>query len=439
MKTFYHLLANSLVANTVTFTIWSTAIYWAYLETESVLATSTIGGLYLGIVAITGLWLGSIVDHKKTAIIVSNIATVIFFAAALITYTLSPVSAFQTIGSVHLWAVILFILLGVTAGNIRSIAVPTIVTFLVPADRRDKANGLSGTVFGAGFIVSNVFAGVGLGYLGMFWMLVAALVITTLPIIHLLFIRIDEPVKTSENKDNKPGKIDIRGTISAIRSIPGLFPLIFFTTFNNFLGGIFIAIMDAYGLTLVSVQEWGLLWGVLGFGFVFGGLFIAKFGLGKNPVRTLFNINLAIWAICMIMTAQPSIILLGVCVFIYLCLAPFIEAAEQTIIQKVVPQERQGRVFGFAQSLEQSASPVTAFVIGPIAQFIFIPFMTTGAGVDLIGSWYGVGPGRGLGLVFTVAGIIGLIVTFFARRSRSAKALAKAYHQEEVVTAPTKL
>lgn len=57
-------------------------------------------------------------------------------------------------------------------------------------------------------------------------------------------------------------------------------------------------------------------------------------------------------------------------------------------------------------------------MIGPVAQLIFIPFMTTGAGVDLIGGWFGTGVGRGIALVFTLAGIIGLIVTLIAMRSR---------------------
>lgn len=113
--------------------------------------------------------------------------------------------------------------------------------------------------------------------------------------------------------------------------------------------------------------------------------------------------------------------------FIYLCLIPFIEASEHTIIQKIVPQERQGRVFGFSQSIEMAASPLTTLAIGPIAQFIFIPFMTTGAGVELIGSWFGTGEGRGIALVFTLAGIIGLIVTTLALKSRSYKLLSEAY------------
>jgi len=157
-----------------------------------------------------------------------------------------------------------------------------------------------------------------------------------------------------------------------------------------------------------------------------GGLIIAKKGLGKNPLRAMFIANIIIWVISSVFTVQSSIILLIVGLFIYITVMPYIEAAEQTIIQKVVPMERQGRVFGFAQSVEQAASPLTAFVMGPIAQFIFIPFMTNGAGVDLIGGWFGTGPDRGLALVFTLTGIIGLGVTLLAMTSKYYRQLSAA-------------
>ena len=95
-----------------------------------------------------------------------------------------------------------------------------------------------------------------------------------------------------------------------------------------------------------------------------------------------------------------------------------------------MPPERQGRIFGFAQSVEQAASPITSFLIGPIAQLVFIPFMTTGAGVDLIGPWFGTGTDRGIALLFIVAGLIGLIVTLLAMRSYSYRALSEKYEEE---------
>lgn len=258
-------------------------------------------------------------------------------------------------------------------------------------------------------------------------MLLFAIGLTLLIIIHLWTLSI--PEKEVVHTGTQTTNIDIRGTIQAIRVVPGLFALIFFNTFNNFLGGVFMSLMDAYGLSLVSVQAWGVLWGFLSLGFIVGGLVIAKKGLGKKPLRTLFLVNTFLWTICIFFTIQASIVFLTIGMFLYLCLIPVVEASEQTILQKVIPPERQGRVFGFAQSIEQAASPLTAFIIGPIAQFVFIPFMTTGAGVDLIGSWFGTGTDRGIALLFTVTGLIGLIVTITAMQSYSYRKLSENYQK----------
>ena len=229
-------------------------------------------------------------------------------------------------------------------------------------------------------------------------------------------------------------RVDLAGTIRVVAAVPGLFALILFATFNNFLGGIFMALMDAYGLSLVSVQVWGLLWGFISTAFILSGLIVAKLGLGKKPLRTLLLVNLISWGVCCVFTLQSSIwMLVGGC-FIWMLLGPAAEAAEQTTLQRVVPFERQGRVFGFAQSVEQAASPLTAFLIAPLAQFVFVPFMTDGAGADAIGDWFGRGPERGIALVFTVAGVVGVAATIVAFRSRYYHQLSAAYAREETAT-----
>lgn len=149
-----------------------------------------------------------------------------------------------------------------------------------------------------------------------------------------------------------------------------------------------MALMDAYGLSLVSVQTWGIMWGFLSFAFIIGGTIVARRGVGKNPVRTLVGLNMVTWFVCIFFTMNASIILFVVGIVSWMILMPIIESSEQTIVQKVIPYEKQGRVIGFAQSVESAASPLTTFFIGPIAQYVTIPFMTTGAGVTLIGSWF---------------------------------------------------
>jgi DHA3 family multidrug efflux protein-like MFS transporter len=245
-------------------------------------------------------------------------------------------------------------------------------------------------------------------------------------IAHLATVRVREE-RVVPSGDARSSRIDVRGTLAVVVAIPGLLALIVFGTINNLLGGVLMALVDPYGLSLVSVQAWGLIWGFLSTGFIVGGLVIAKRGLGRNPLRALMLANVVIWIVTSVFALRSSIVLFIVGMFVYLCVVPYIEASEQTVLQKVVPFERQGRVFGFAQSVEQSASPLTAFLISPVAQFVFIPFMTTGAGVELIGGWFGTGQERGLALLFTVTGVLGLVLTLLAMRTRYYRQLSERY------------
>lgn len=427
LHTFYWLLGNTMLSAVMNFTVWFAITFFMYLQTRSVFATGIISGIYLVMIALSGFWFGSLIDHnkKKTMMMVSSAVSLVAYTAAFVIYQTAPAGAFTNVGSPLLWIFVLVLMVGVLIGNIRTIIMPILVTILIPADRRDKANGLVGATSGISFLITSVISGLLVGFSGMFHVLLLAIAVTLLGLAHLSFMHI--PEKGIVHTDDAPKKVDIRGTLKIVLAIPGLLALIFFTTFNNFLGGVFMALMDAYGLSLVSVQTWGFIWGFLSTGFIVGGLLIAKFGLSKNPLKRMLLTNVMLWIIATLFTIQPSIILLVVGMYLYMSLMPFVEAAEQTILQKVVPLERQGRVFGFAQSVEQTASPITAFLVGPLAQFVFIPFMTTGVGVGLIGGWFGTGPDRGIALVFTITGIIGLITTLLALSSRYYRQLSAKY------------
>jgi|TARA_A100001391_G_scaffold76566_2_gene49554 DHA3 family multidrug efflux protein-like MFS transporter len=443
MTPFHQILGNNLVANITNFTVWFAITFWIFIETQSVFATGMVAGIYLVFTAAFGFWLGSIVDHnsKRISMMGSSLVSFLFYVAAIGMLLAEPEGAFTDPFGPYLWVFVLLVMLGVIAGNIRSIALPTLVTIMIPEDERDKANGLVGMVTGIGFLTTSVISGFLVAWGGMWLVLILALASTTLVFVHLGFLRVNEgrPVPT-EGEVQAPRTVDIAGTIAVIAAVPGLFALIFFATFNNFLGGIFMALLDAYGLSLVSVEVWGLLFGVLSTAFIISGLVISRTGLGKNPLRTLLLVNLVTWAVCCVFTLQPSIWLLTAGCFVWMFMAPYAEAAEHTTLQKVVPLERQGRVFGFAQSVEQAASPLTAFLIGPYTQFVVIPFMTDGQGAQTIGGWFGTGPDRGIALVFTVAGLIGVLVTILALNSRPYKRLSAFYagapESEEAVEGP---
>jgi DHA3 family multidrug efflux protein-like MFS transporter len=430
MKPFVTVLINTLIANTTSSFLWFGLTFWAYLETRSLLATSIIGGSYMLFVALSSLWFGVIVDHnkKKKVMILSSLITFTAYAIAGGLYLAFDERQLVDWNGYAFWLFAGIILVGGVVENMRNIALSTTVTILVPKENRDKANGLVGAVQGLGFLVTSVFSGLSIGFLGMGGTLAIAVALTTVALLHLFFVRI--PEETIVHDPELAGKkIDIKGSIAAIRQVPGLLSLILFTTLNNLIGGVFMALMDPYGLTLFSVQIWGIVLGISSIGFIVGGAIIAKKGLGKNPLRTLLYVNLGIAGLGFFFTLREWAWLYIIGIFIFMCLIPAAEAAEQTVIQRVVPLKRQGRVFGFAQSIEAASSPITSFMIGPLAQFIIVPYVVSEAGRQQLGWLLGGGEARGIALVFMIASVLTALVVLIAFRSKAYKLLSAFYQK----------
>jgi MFS transporter, DHA3 family, multidrug efflux protein len=429
MRVFVQVLVNTAAANITTSFLWFALTFWAYLETRSVLATGVIGGAYMLLIALFGMLFGTLVDrHRKHRVMVlSAFVTLAAFLIAGGLWLALGERALADLGGPWFWVFSSIILLGAVVENLRSIALSTTVTLLVPVERHANANGLVGTVQGVAFMVTSVFSGLAIGLLGMGWTLAIAIVLTVAALVHLLFIRIPEP--TPEKPTEKRPLIDMRGSVRAVAAVSGLFALILFSTLNNLIGGVYMALMDPYGLTLFPVEWWGVVLGITATGFIIGGAFVAKFGLGRNPIRTMLLFVIVMGVLGSLFTVREWWWLYAVGIWLYMCLIPVVEAAEQTVIQKVVPYETQGRVFGFAQAFEAAAAPVTAFLIAPLAQFWIIPYMNSDAGRQTWGGLLGDGEARGIALVFFFSGLVMVVLALIAFRTRAYRTLSAEYEQ----------
>ncbi|WP_164234361.1 MFS transporter [Microbacterium hydrocarbonoxydans] len=424
---FGNVLLNTLIANVTTSFLWFALTFWVYIETQSVLATGIIGGAYMLFIAFFAMVFGTIVDrHRKhTVMLLSSVISAVAFLIAGGLYLWQPEAALLDLGGPWFWLFSAVILFGGVIEQLRNIALSTTVTLLVEEEKRANANGLVGTVQGLAFLVTSVFSGLSIGFLGMGWTLAIAIVAMALTFVHLLFIRI--PEGTPQPDPNASSALDFRGSVTAIRLAPGLFALIIFSTFNNLIGGVYMALMDPYGLTLFDAQMWGFALAFASTGFLIGGGLVAKFGLGAKPMRTLLIIVMAMGVLGAVFMIREWWPLFVIGMWMYMALVPPAEAAEQTIIQKVVPFDRQGRVFGVAAAMEAAAAPITAFLIAPIAEFLIIPFMRSPEGDAQWGWLLGEGQARGIALICLFAGLIMVVAGGLAFFTRSYRKLTDLY------------
>lgn len=430
VRVFDHILVNTLVATVTNLFVWFALTFWVFLETHSILATSLIAGIFAVLNSCTAFFFGAIVDHnkKKTAMLLSSSASLFLYAVGFFIITGAPAESFTNPASVYLWVFIIVMMVGSIIGNVRTIALTTLVSILFSDEERPRINGLVGTVQGISFAATSVLSGLAIAYLGMKLAVLCALSTTLLVVAHLASRRFGSKDIVYAHKHTDASLIDVQGTIALLKETPGIISLILFTSFNNFLGGVFMALMDSYALSNMSVDTWGVSLAVLSTGFILGGALVAKYGLGKSPIKTLFRVNAVAWTTAMLFTVPNITVVFLVGIFMWMVFGPIAEAAESTILQKIIPIERHGRTIGFAQTVEQMASPLTAFLIGPITQFFFIPFMTVGWGAETIGPWFGTGTIRAMALVFTLTGAIGLVASCVAMHSKAAKRIEREYN-----------
>lgn len=474
MKPFHHILINTLIANVTTSYLWFALTFWVYLETRDVALTGVLNALYIGLIAIGSIIFGGIVDHnrKKNVMLFAAATTLISYVLAAGVWVTALDPATIGLNDPGLWLFAGLILLGSVVEHMRNIALSTTVTLLVPEGERDRANGLVGMVQGVAFMATSILSGVSIGFIGMGPTMWIALALTVVALIHLIPIRVPEQeiltaaeaqaaaAEAAENDEvGPPGTgappvgagiptepepatkseeehkgLDLRGSMKIIMSVPGLLALILFTSFNNLVGGVYTALMDPYGLEMFSPEVWGTVLGITSLGFIAGGALVAKTGLGRNPVRTLLLVNVAVAVLGMVFGLREWWWLYVGGISLFMLLMPAAEAAEQTILQRVVPYRQQGRVFGLAMAVEMAANPVSTLIVAILAEAYVIPWMASAGGQATFGWLLGEGTTRGMALMFLASGAIMLIIVLLAFLSRPYRQLTRYYadHRQDL-------
>ena len=434
-RTFLHVLVNTGVAGLTTNFLWFAVVFWVYLETKSILATGLLSGAYMILLAVCSMWFGSLVDRyrKHRVMLVSAWCSLVAFAIVCVIFFVIPADTLLRLNGPWFWVFTLVLLAGCVVELLRGLALSTTVTLLVPVERHVNANGLVGTVQGLSFIVTSVFSGISIGFFGMGATMLIAAALTAIPIVHLHLLRIPEPEIAY---DPNRSAVDFRGGWLAMLAVPGLIGLVIFTTFNNLSTGVYMALLDPYGLNMFPVEIWGLTFGIAGTGFIVGGALVAKWGLGKNPVRTMLLLVAALGLLGGVITLREWAWLFICGIWVFMLLMPAIEAAEQTVIQRVVPFEKQGRVFGLAMTFEAAAAPITSFIIAPIAEFWVVPFMDGPAGQAQWGWLLGEGESRGMALIFLWTGVITTILALAAILTPTYRRLSRSFAEAALPLPP---
>jgi hypothetical protein len=92
---------------------------------------------------------------------------------------------------------------------------------------------------------------------------------------------------------------------------------------------------------------------------------------------------------------------------VFLFFIPISAALSQVVWQTKIPADVQGRVFAIRGMIAFSIMPISNLLAGPLADKVFEPMMMESGALanTFVGDLLGVGPGRGIAVIFIISAI----------------------------------
>ena len=289
------------------------------------------------------------------------------------------------------------------------------VTTMIPKEFYARASGLVQLAGSIGNVVAPAVAAALVISQGLGPLFVIDFVTFLVAVITLLFVRFPQ-AKRSEHRGRgvKGLTLEAREGLRFVLERRGLLILLASFLMVNFAFSFQGVLVVPLLLNLTTEQLAGIVVSIGAAGIVLGSLAVTVYGVPKNRIRGVYWPIAAMGVGLMLMGMRPLLGLVIVGTLLMNGTHPTAGATSQSSWQSKVPEEIQGRVFAIRQVSAIAAAPLAFFLAGTLADRVFEPGMAQSSG--LLTSMFGAGPGRGIGVMFVLAGITAVLVVVWALR-----------------------
>jgi len=304
--------------------------------------------------------------------------------------------------------VYLAVLISATFSAVRWPALTAATTQLVPERHFGRANGLMQIVQAGQVLISPLLAGVLIAVVQVQGVVLIDFATFAFALLTLASIRIPRPEASAEGQAGKGTLIREAGYgWSYIRARSGLFALMLFTSGVAFLVEMVAILAGPLILAFSSPAVLGRVMSIGGIGYLAGAVAMSAWGGPKRRVHAVLGFTALLGVFSGLAGLRSSIPVITVGVSMVLFCLPIILSASGAIWQSKVAPDVQGRVFAFRRMIVTASQPLAALIGGPVADRVFEPLLrVNGSLAGSVGTILGVGPGRGIGLLYLTIGLI---------------------------------
>jgi hypothetical protein len=389
--------AGQIVTTTATALTNFAVPLWIYLETGSLVRfalfaiVSLLPGLLVAPLA------GALIDRssRRRVLVLANIAAVAPKAV---------IAGLLLAGRAEVWH--FYVLVGwlSVALAFQRLAFVSAVPQLAPKTYLGHANGLVQTALGVAQFLVPLIAVALLDAVDLRGILLIDVAAYAAAIVILAAVRF--PRTLALQRREGIGAEIVAGLRYSLRRREFRAMLGFFAALNLFLFPV-LFLLSPLVLGFADLAEVARVALIGGGGAALGGLVMLVWGGPRHyRMRAVLLGTVGIAVACFVTGLRPNLVVIGAGAFgMYFALG-LVNGIYNTIIQIKVPTRFHGRVFALNQMVAWSTLPLGWGVIAPLAWSWLEPLMMPGGALaPTVGAVIGVGPGRGIGLLYLIFGV----------------------------------
>lgn len=382
---------------------------WVFLETGSATRFALIGvmasvpGLLFSPIA------GALVDrwNRRTAMMISD------SGAAAATVGLAFLVGFDRL---EVWHIYVYVAVNSFFNCFQFPAFSAAISLVVPKEHLGRAAGMVTLARAISHTAAPAMAGVLLERFGLLKVIFADLSTFLIAIVTLLVVTIPRPKKTEVGEAGRGSLLrEAWSGWTYIRQRPGLLSLLLYFAGFNLLVPMAFLLATPLVLSFTDSAELGFVLSIGALGTLCSSLLMIVWGGPKVKIHGILGSAPVAITGMVLAGLQPSAPMIAAGLFLAFATMPIIGGCSQAIWQRKVEHDVQGRVFSVRSLVAQSTAPVAFLIAGPLADRVFEPLLLEGGPlVDAFGPWLGVGPGRGIGLLYLVLAALFIVWSLMA-------------------------
>jgi MFS transporter, DHA3 family, macrolide efflux protein len=315
----------------------------------------------------------------------------------------------------QIWHIYLLAAVGSVFGAFQEPAYSASIVMLVPKKMLNQANGFVQLGPALEMVFAPLMAGLLYVTIGLRGIIVIDFATYFFALFALLIVKIPQPAGPPVEAADKKSTIwrDMQFGFRYLAARTGLFALLLYFAMVNFLLNSAAVLMAPLVLSRHPASILGSIQTTWGLAAIIGSLIMSAW---KGPVRRVpFMIVFITFSFLgfAVTGLRPSPLVIGAGMFFAMLFIPLASGLSAAVFQTKVAPEVQGRVFSMRAMISRAMMPVAFLLAGPLADHVFEPMMQVNGilASTFIGSILDTGPGRGIGLMFVIAGLTGIFVS----------------------------